>query len=146
MTLKLTTALLACALLAACTPSSNPPPVAAPATAPATAPAAPATAGIEGRYSGMLPCADCEGLDTTLVLTADNNYKLTQLYHDKDNSSFISDGSFSLESEGNIVHLHPANKDEYDGYYAVLSPTQLRMLDREGKAIESELNYTLTKQ
>ena len=81
-----------------------------------------------------------------MVLTADGKYHLTDAYQDKDHSSFISEGNYSLESGGKTLHLRPSNKDEYDAYYAVLSPTQLRMLDREGKAIESKLNYTLTRK
>ena len=99
-----------------------------------------------GTYSGMLPCADCEGMDTRLLLTADGKYTLTQIYQDKDHSSFVSEGGYTLESDGKTVHLRPTNKDEYDGYYEVLSPTQLRMLDREGKPVDSPLNYTLTRK
>lgn len=85
-------------------------------------------------------------METTLELRADGHYQLTQLYQDKDHSSFVSEGAYTLISSGKTLHLQPANKDEYDAYYAVLSPTQLRQLDRDGKAIESALNYTLTRK
>ena len=137
-------ALLTCFGLAACKPQT-----AAPVTAPAlvTQPVTPAAATtVAGTYSGMLPCADCEGMDTRLLLTADGKYTLTQIYQDKDHSSFVSEGGYTLESDGKTVHLRPTNKDEYDGYYEVLSPTQLRMLDREGKPVDSPLNYTLTRK
>ena len=99
-----------------------------PVTAPAlvTQPATPAAATtVAGTYSGMLPCADCEGMDTRLLLTADGKYTLTQIYQDKDHSSFVSEGGYTMERYGNTMHLRPTNKDEYDGYYEVLSPTQL---------------------
>jgi uncharacterized lipoprotein NlpE involved in copper resistance len=140
--------LFASALLVAITLTACKPPAPAPAAtvSTATAPAAQAPATITGTFSGSLPCADCAGINSTLVLTADGKYQLTDAYQDKDHSSFISEGEYSLESGGKTLHLRPSNKDEYDAYYAVLSPTQLRMLDREGKAIESKLNYTLTRK
>jgi uncharacterized lipoprotein NlpE involved in copper resistance len=142
------TSLFASALLVAISLTACKPPAPAPAAtvSPATAPATQAPATITGTFSGSLPCADCAGIDSTLVLTADGKYHLTDAYQDKDHSSFISEGNYSLESGGKTLHLRPSNKDEYDAYYAVLSPTQLRMLDREGKAIESKLNYTLTRK
>ena len=129
--------------LTACKP---PAPAPAATVSPATAPATQAPATITGAFSGSLPCADCAGIDSTLVLTADGKYNLTDAYQDKDHSSFISEGNYSLESGGKTLHLRPSNKDEYDGYYAIVSPTQLTMLDREGKAIEGQLNHTLTRK
>lgn len=136
-------ALLVVISLSACTPQPQAPATTSNATA---VPAAQASATLTGTFAGTLPCADCAGIDSTLVLTADGNYHLTDAYQDKDHSSFISEGQYSLESGGKTLHLRPSNKDEYDAYYAVLSPTQLRMLDREGKAIESKLNYTLSRK
>ena len=136
-------AMLTAITLTACKPQTPAP--AAPVST-ATAPAAQAPATITGTFSGTLPCADCAGIDSTLVLTADGKYHLTDAYQDKDHSSFVSEGEYSLESGGKILHLRPSNKDEYDGYYAIVSPTQLSMLDREGKAIASKLNYTLSRK
>lgn len=138
--------LLVALALAACKPQTPATTTGTAPTTPATAAAEPAPASIAGSYAGLLPCADCEGIETTLELRADGHYTLTQLYQDKDHSSFVSEGSYTLESSGKTVHLHPANKDEYDDYYAVLSTTQLRMLDRDGKAIDSPLNYTLSRK
>ena len=134
--------------LTACKPQPQAPAPAPSAAIPnaTAAPATQASASLSGTFAGTLPCADCAGIDSTLVLTADGKYHLTDAYQDKDHSSFVSEGEYSLESSGNTLHLRPSNKDEYDGYYAVVSPTQLTMLDREGKAIESQLNYTLTRK
>ena len=33
-----------------------------------------------GVYYGVLPCADCSGIETTLELMGDQTYKLTQVY------------------------------------------------------------------
>ena len=136
-------AILVVISLSACTPQPQAPATTANASA---APAAQASASLTGTFAGTLPCADCAGIDSTLVLTADGKYHLTDAYQDKDHSSFISEGNYSLESGGKTLHLRPSNKDEYDGYYAIVSPTQLTMLDREGKAIEGQLNHTLTRK
>ena len=80
-------------LLAACAPQETTTPASAPAaasTVAASQPAEPAASAAStaaqpdaqwiGRYYGVLPCASCEGIETTLILQEDGSYLLTETY------------------------------------------------------------------
>lgn len=99
-----------------------------------------------GTYGGLLPCADCPGIDTTLAFTPEGKYTLTEVYKDKGAASFVSEGTWNLEKDGTTLHLDPNDKDEYDHWYAIVSPTELRALDKDGKPIQSALNYNLQRR
>ena len=59
-----------------------------------------------GEYIGLLPCADCSGIQTKLVLNQDNTYELTEQYQDKgDDKAFKSQGIFSFDTSGSIITL-----------------------------------------
>ncbi|MEO6681525.1 MAG: copper resistance protein NlpE [Ginsengibacter sp.] len=59
----------------------------------------------DGTYVGMLPCADCEGIETTLVLNKDLTFERISLYKGKKGGKFTDAGSFSFDSTGNVVTL-----------------------------------------
>lgn len=90
-------------------------------------------------YKGLLPCADCEGIETSLFLEKDGTWVMNQRYQGaKSPAVFASYGSWArtadklvlTESDGEKMYFRPKG----DG---------LEMLDREGQAIESQFNYTL---
>ncbi|WP_089604399.1 copper resistance protein NlpE [Acinetobacter piscicola] len=59
-----------------------------------------------GEYLGLLPCADCSGIETKLELKQDDTYELTEKYQDKgDGKEFKSQGTFSFDSSGSIITL-----------------------------------------
>lgn len=99
----------------------------------------------QGTYSGILPCADCEGIETELTLKEDNSYKRISKYLGRDNN--IADtltGTFSWE--GNNIKLGGINEAEGSSLYKV-EENQLRHLDMDGKIIEGDLEqfYILKK-
>ena len=104
------------------------------------------TKAFAGTYAGLLPCADCPGTDTTLAFTPEGKYTLTEVYKDKGAASFVSEGTWNLEKDGTTLHLDPNDKDEYDHWYTIVSPTELRALDKDGKPIQSTLNYNLQRR
>lgn len=98
-----------------------------------------------GTYSGILPCADCSGIETSLTLNADNTYVLTSSYLDADDSGTnTSEGKF--EWNGNFVNLLGIKKGEGPTIYKV-EENRIRQMDLKGKEIEGSLakNYILTK-
>jgi len=97
-----------------------------------------------GSFSGTLPCADCPGIDSTLTLAADGRYTTHDVYQERD-ASFDSSGTWTVEEAGKRIRLDPNSKDEQDRLLEVVSNDEVRMLDADGKAIESGLNYTLTR-
>jgi uncharacterized lipoprotein NlpE involved in copper resistance len=160
-TLRTHAAALAFALLAcACSRQAEAPQATTPATppAPATVPVAavedaagttmaqpgvqPAAAAdaraLAGTYSGTLPCADCPGIDETLVLAADGSFVLTDTYRESPSSANVVQGSWTLESGGTRVRLDPGSKDAVDKSYEV-DGDGLRLLDGDGKRLGNGL-------
>ena len=99
-----------------------------------------------GTYGGILPCADCPGIDTTIAFTPEGGYTMGEIYQDSDSSAFATKGTWTVREDGKTLLLDPEDKEEYDHWYEVVSPTELRMLDREGKPIDSKLDYSLRRK
>lgn len=101
----------------------------------------------QGVYSGVLPCADCEGIETELTLNGDETYKLKTTYLGVENeNSYTKEGKFSWV-DGNTVKLDGIAENEAPSLYKV-EENRVRHLDLEGNVIEGELAnfYILTKE
>ncbi|HSW96966.1 MAG TPA: copper resistance protein NlpE [Candidatus Saccharimonadales bacterium] len=105
-------------------------------------------------YTGVFPCADCSGLDTTLTLTMSTHearqgtYTLEEVYKGKDLKPFTTSGTWNL-SKGSIdnpnaiiLALQTAKTKEMS-YFQILNPETLEMLDQEKKEISSPFNLEL---
>lgn len=100
-----------------------------------------------GSYSGIEPCADCEGIKSTLKLTEDGKYELTTEYLGQENSQkYIKSGDFIWKADGNTIELLSFEEGEASALYKV-EENQLRHLDMDGNAVTGELenNYILSK-
>ena len=90
-----------------------------------------------GTYSGNLPCADCDRIETELTLNNDQTYRLISQNIGKRTSKTDSlQGKFSWK--GNNVNLEGIPKDERPYIYKV-EENQVRQLDMEGKEITGDL-------
>ena len=68
----------------------------------------------EGTYSGVLPCKDCDGIDTRLILRKNQTYQLVLSYlgiPEKEGQDFISEGEFSWEDNGSNILLKGEKTD-----------------------------------
>jgi uncharacterized lipoprotein NlpE involved in copper resistance len=138
-------------LTAACGPAEPPAEPAAPAPAPGPAPAAAdaaiTVAGISlpATFMGVLPCADCEGIDTTLTLDAAFRYRLRSRYLGKPagEDTFVEAGRFAVSDAGTRLALYGPTAGTV--IFAVQAPDQLTRLDTRGEPIASRLNYTLRR-
>ncbi len=94
-----------------------------------------------GTYHGQLPCADCEGIATSLTLQGDETYTLRTQYAGKDDSIFRETGRFTWNDAGSAITL------SRDGQQYLVGENQLFHLDKEGKRITGELaeKYVLKK-
>lgn len=95
-----------------------------------------------GTYEGVLPCADCEGIKTTIVLNLDGTFKYTSEYINK-NHKFDNEGRLMWHDNGSVVHLK--GKD-IDSKLKVVE-NALILLDTEGNEIDGPLkeHYRLNK-
>lgn len=98
-----------------------------------------------GVYKGMLPCADCEGIETTIQLNKDNTYKIKSEYLGKTQPSeeknvFTESGKFTWTKDGSSVSLENGNKYQ-------VGENQLIQLKRDGSKVTGALakNYILGK-
>ena len=98
-----------------------------------------------GVYKGVLPCANCEGIETSLTLKMDNSYQLSTTYLGKDAMPFKQQGSFEWDTKGSMIRL--LNQKDGPALYKV-GENQLLQLDMEGQLITGDLadNYKLNKQ
>lgn len=99
-----------------------------------------------GEYQGVLPCADCEGIKTTIVLNSDETFNLKQEYFDGDDSdAFEANGYFSWDETGFIITLE--GDESIRRSYRVVENALIH-LDNEKNKIRGELaeSYRLTKQ
>ncbi len=106
--------------------------------------AEPAPAPISGTFEGTLPCADCSGIKTELVISEDGKFKLTETYMAKKEKQFVSEGEI-VRGEGGRFSL--TDKDGTVRQYELTDNT-IAVLDAEGKKAEGELadKYILTKK
>ncbi|TVP51415.1 MAG: copper resistance protein NlpE [Mongoliibacter sp.] len=99
----------------------------------------------EGIYEGVLPCADCEGIETTIEIGPSYSFTKKTIYLGKDNDSIQeSSGTYSWNDGGNTITLEGV---ESPNQYFV-GENLLFHLDMEGNRITGDLadNYTLRKK
>ena len=123
------------ALLVAACGSRSPQPDAAGADARALA----------GTWSGLLPCADCPGIDETLVLIADGGFVLTDTYRERAGTGNVVQGTWTVEADGRRIRLDPDNKEDADRFFAV-DADALVPLYTEGKPIDSPFDMRLVRE
>jgi copper homeostasis protein (lipoprotein) len=97
-----------------------------------------------GTYKGTLPCADCEGIETSITIDTALNYTLTQKYLGKPANPVEQKGSFSWNGAGGIITLNGITKAP--AQYLV-GENVLIQLDMEGNRVSGALadKYRLAK-
>lgn len=96
-----------------------------------------------GNYEGTLPCADCEGILTTVTLNNNDSFKIGYNYLGKDITTFTDQGMVIWNEDGNKITLK--GNSEVSQY--VVGENVLTKLDLNGNKIEGELaeKYQLKK-
>lgn len=90
-----------------------------------------------GYYTGVVPCADCDGIQTSLVLDMDKTYTLTTTYLGKgEDNTFTENGSFEWNAEGSSILLEGIENGP--NQYQV-GENRLFQLDMEGNRITGNL-------
>ncbi len=86
-----------------------------------------------GNYQGILPCADCEGIKTQIVLHKDLSYILETQYLGKDDKVFQTKGTFKWNDAGSKITL-----DNSEQMYQVCE-NRIFQLDKDGNRITGEI-------
>ena len=71
-----------------------------------------------GTYEGILPCADCGGIKTTLKINSDATYDLRSEYLGEENGIFEESGVYNMIGENIIELVTPSSGAKT--YYKVL--------------------------
>lgn len=102
-------------------------------------------ASLPATFVGVLPCADCEGIDHHLDLMPDGSYALRLRYLGKEVETAHDDiGTWALSSDGITLALKGGR--EAPVFFSIENPQTLRKLDLMGRPIDSELDYDLRRR
>ncbi len=88
-----------------------------------------------GSYSGVLPCADCEGIVTEVILVDESQFIRKTQYLGHGEMIFEETGIYTWGEAGNTITLEGA--DEPNRYF--VSENRIFHLDMDGNKIEGEL-------
>lgn len=100
-----------------------------------------------GTYKGILPCADCEGIETELELNKDNTFELDRKYLGKaTETKDDSKGNFTWV-DGNTIKLEGIPEGESSVHYKI-EENRIRQLDMSGKEVTGDMaeKYVLLKK
>lgn len=91
-------------------------------------------------YQGVLPCADCSGLDTSLFLDSDGTFILKEIYQGskEGDQAFAEYGKWARTADKLVLTTAQGDKR----YFRPVGKN-LELLDQQGLPIESKLNYQL---
>jgi hypothetical protein len=108
------------------------------------------------QYRGVLPCADCPGIDTTLSLLANSSndlahtrYVLKSSYQER-NNTFTETGTWTIvrgtpdNPDAAVYQLKPMDGGQPTNFLRV-SDNEILQLDRQRRRIDSKLNFSLKK-
>ena len=100
----------------------------------------------DGKYEGIMPCADCEGIQTLMKLNNDLTYTIQTKYLGKDDKIFESSGTFNWDKDGGKIALNNVDSALGARYYWV-GENHVIQLDLEGNRITGNLadKYILKK-
>jgi copper homeostasis protein (lipoprotein) len=108
-------------------------------------------------YSGILPCADCEGIQTTLFLTqkdansSEGTFSKSEMYIGTSTKPSVTKGNWTAERgdsvnpDAIVIVLNPSDPDKVERYLQV-DAKHLEKLDKNGNRNPGGVNYTLTLQ
>lgn len=89
-------------------------------------------------WRGVLPCADCEGIETSLFLEKDGTWVMNERYQGvrEEPSSFASYGTWARTADKLVLTDSNGEKSYYRA-----KGNELEMLDREGNPVASQQLY-----
>jgi len=98
----------------------------------------------DGVYRGVIPCADCAGIEAALTLNRDGTFKLEYFYIGKGGPVFTDGGTFAWTPDGRNIIL---DTKTFPRNFQV-GENHLRQLDAAGNRITGPLadKYILKKE
>ncbi|MBB6612069.1 copper resistance protein NlpE N-terminal domain-containing protein [Pontibacter sp. Tf4] len=96
-----------------------------------------------GTWSGVIPCADCPGINYNLDLNEDNTFEETMVYQEREVEPYTRTGTWQIRN--GVLQL--SGPDTTITQFDLSTAGELYMLDQQGRRITSGLaeNYTLRR-
>ena len=85
-----------------------------------------------GIYYGFPPCADCDGIKTSLALNKNESYILITEYVGKSPREFVEKGKFTWNDDNSVITL--TSRDGKNTHHYKAAANSLTQLDNQGKA------------
>jgi copper homeostasis protein (lipoprotein) len=160
--MRATWTMLAAAMLALCACGKPAPKAPVPVTTVPASQVIPAAAPAPGeepmvlRYAGDLPCADCPGIRTELVLTrkakgwAEGSYRLTETYLERGGPK-VTTGDWTtlrgdaVDPDASVYQLDPDVTERQRNFLRVGDDVELKALDRDMKRWGGKVPDTLKR-
>lgn len=101
-----------------------------------------ATLDLAGMYEGVLPCASCPGIETTINLYADGSFTRTMVYRDQADGTDQDAGQWWMQ-EG-VLTLHSDDADEQDTHLVVVEDEVLELTEKDGTPVGTEYRLKRT--
>ena len=98
---------------------------------------------LPGTFFGVLPCADCPGIEYHLELFDDGAYYFRMTYQGRDGAPLDDIGTWVRSSDGRVLALHGGR--EAPVMFAIAGPDTLDKLDHDGRPIVSAQNHSLAR-
>ncbi|PSW62916.1 hypothetical protein C0W54_05225 [Photobacterium kishitanii] len=97
-----------------------------------------------GEYTGIQPCGDCSGIETSLTLNKDGTFVLNETYQGKDTKPFVNEGKFKWNDRGDTITLNLSSNQSVKYF---VGEHRIFRLDQEGQRVTGDLAdaYTLTQ-
>jgi heat shock protein HslJ len=89
-----------------------------------------------GVYKGTLPCGDCPGISTTLILRLDRTFRTEMRYIDRKVEPFVQEGTFTWLPGGSVISCSDG-KGQHQLYF--VGENMIIQLDGDGKRITGDL-------
>ncbi|HPZ24384.1 MAG TPA: copper resistance protein NlpE [Kaistella sp.] len=97
-----------------------------------------------GTYTGKIPCADCPGIETKLILNNDKTYTLDENYLERKDGKFSEKGTFTWSKDGSFITLNNGEKDAMQKVFFV-GENQVFIAEKVGDRSEKP-EYKLEKK
>lgn len=93
-----------------------------------------------GIYRGVLPCADCEGIEMVVVLDREGGYRMRSRYLGKDTGMIAEQGQFTWNDAGSAVRLLGS------GAQFLVGENQLIRLAQDGSRLTGKMGGLYSDQ
>jgi hypothetical protein len=96
---------------------------------------------ISGTYEGILPAADCPGLQTLITFNPDGTFHMEETFLERDTEPRVTEGKWVIK--GDIISF---TAGDYKFEYKIISDKEIRWAPGGKEITGTNLNWSLMKK